>query len=97
MAAVTKVVTTGTGVAADWLVAGPGDHVITVRWAGSAGAGTLQERPSPGSAWADVETSPGTTADVAKNVSFRVAGGREYTIDVDTHTSAATVTIEACE
>ena len=99
MARTTKVVTTGTGRAADHLSAGPGDHVITVRWAGSAGAGTLQERPTGGSDsdWADVETSPGTAADVNKAVSFRVAGNRDYTIDVDTHTSAASVTIEACE
>jgi len=96
MAVVNKVVTTGTGVSADSLMLGPGDHTLDITWAGSPGAAGIVSRIPGNSTWIDVEDSSGVIA-ITANASYRVAGNREYALDVDTHTSAASMVPNACE
>ena len=97
MAARNSVVTSGTGQAADHIVLprGTGWYRIFCRWASTAGAGTLQERPLGGSSddWADIPTESGV-ADVTSNTSFIVPAGAEISVFIDTHSSVLTVTAE---
>ena len=96
MAVVGKVITTGTGVAADSIMAGPGDHVLDITWAGSAGDTGIVSRAPGDTTWIDVEDASGVIA-ITTNASIRVSGNREYTLDVTTHTSAASMKASACE
>ena len=95
MAAVVVITTTGTGQAADWIALGPGDHIIDLTWAGSPGDADLQSRP-PGGTFRDVEDSAGVINATA-NKSIRVSGNRDYSVDVNTHTSALRVEASRCE
>jgi len=96
MAAVGTVTTSGTGVAEDFLRLGPGDHVLDVTWAGSAGDTGIVSRAPGDTTWIDVEDSSGVIA-ITTNASIRVSGNREYTLNVATHTSAASMKAGACE
>lgn len=90
MAQVNKITTTGTGQAADHIDVGPGDHTIDCTWAGSAGSATLVSRIPGSSTWITVEDAAGDVT-ITANKSVRVAGNREYSVTVTTHTSALSV------
>ena len=96
MALVNKLTTTGTGQAADFILTGPGDHVLEFTWAGSAGDADLQNRSSADVAFRDTHDAAGVI-NITANKSVRVSGNQEYSVDVNTHTSALTVTAHACE
>ena len=97
MAAVDKITVaeSATGLAADWLTLGAGDHVIQFRWAGSAGAADLVMRSNE-AAFADVIGADGSKVAVTTNTAVVVAGGSDYSVEVDTATSALTVTAVRC-
>lgn len=83
------VTTTGTG-GSDHISLPPGgDYVMTVTWAGSAGDADLQ-CSSDASSWIDVTDSSGVV-NITAAKAVRVAGGLKYRLDVNTHTSAATM------
>lgn len=94
MAAVNAIVTTGTGQASDWVTLAEGDHVLHFTWAGSAGDADLQMRP-PGGTFRDTEDSAGVV-NITANRSVRVSGGCDYSVDVNTHTSALRVEATKC-
>lgn len=95
MAAVNKIVVSATGLSSDWLTLGAGDHVIQFRWAGSAGAADLVMR-SNNAAFADVIGTDGSKVAVTTNTAVVVVGGSDYSVEVDTATSALTVTAIRC-
>ena len=85
-----KVTTSGTGGSDHFLLANNGqDWTITVTWAGSAGDADLQFSPDQ-SAWGDVRDSSGVV-NITANYAVRVPGGLSYRLDVNTHTSVATM------
>ena len=86
----TKIVASETGLSSDWIATGAGDHVIQFRWAGTPGVADLVMR-SNGAAFADVIGCDGKVA-VTTNTAVVVAGGSDYSVEVDTATSALTVT-----
>ena len=96
MAAVATVTTSGTGQAADWLRTGPGDHTLDCTWAGGAGEATLVSRGIGQETWITVEDSAGDVT-IDANKAVRVAGNREYSVTVTTHTSALSIVANACE
>jgi hypothetical protein len=96
MSAVGTVITSGTGVATTFLRLGPGDHVLDITWAGGAGDTGIVSRALGDTRWIDVEDSSGVIA-ITTDASVRVSGNREYTLDVTTHTSAASMKAGACE
>ncbi len=96
MAQVNKIITSGTGQAADYISVGPGDHVIQFRWQGSAGDLDLQDRDSGTTVFADTHDSAGVV-NITANKSVRVSGGRDYSVDVTTHTSVCWITASKCE
>ena len=96
MSAVGTVTTSGTGVANTFLRLGPGDHVLDITWAGGAGDTGIVSRAPGDTTWIDVEDSNGVIA-ITSNASIRVSGNREYTFDVTTHTSAASMKAGSCE
>ena len=96
MAQVSTVVTAGTGQAADWITLPPeGDYVLHITWAGSAGDADLTMRPVGGT-FRDAYDSAGVV-NITANKSVRVSGGCDYSLDVTTHTSAATMVATKCE
>jgi hypothetical protein len=96
MSAVGTVTTVGTGIATTFLRLGPNDHVLDITWAGSAGATGIVSRAPGDSTWIAVEDSSGVIS-ITANASVRVSGNREYTLNVATHTSAASMKAGACE
>ena len=98
MAQASIITTSGTGIAADYIRLPKGWHRVFCRWAGEAGAGTLQERPagSTDDDWADIPFD-GAAADVTTDTSFVVAGGCELGVQIDTHASALTIRVETVE
>jgi hypothetical protein len=95
-AAGNTVTTTGTG-ASDHLTLGQGEHVLTIAWAGSAGDADLQVS-GDGTTFIDVLDAPnGSVVNYTANGAVRVAGGMRYRLDVNTHTSAATMTAHRAE
>ena len=94
MAQATVVTTTGTGQAADWITLPEGDHLLHITWAGSAGDLDVIHRPPQGT-FRDVYDSDGVV-NITSNKSIRVSGGCDYSVDVNTHTSAATVVATKC-
>jgi|694.fasta_scaffold102057_1 hypothetical protein len=95
MAQVATVTTTGTGQAADWVSCGPGDHVLDCTWAGSAGEATLNSRGPGQTTWVTLEDAAGEVV-LTANKSVRVAGNREYSCTVTTHTSALSIVANSC-
>ena len=95
MAQVNKIITTGTGQAADWLTLSSGDHVLHFTWVGSPGDADLQLRPSSGT-FRDAENSSGVV-NITANRSVRVSGGCDYSVDVNTHTSVLYVEASKCD
>jgi hypothetical protein len=96
MAQVNKIVTTGTGQAADFIRLGPGDHVLEFTWAGSAGDADLQERISSDSGTFRDSNDVSGVVNITSNISYRVSGNCDYSVDVNTHTSALTVQATSC-
>ena len=97
MASVNRIVTSGTGQAADFLRVGPGDHVLEFTWAGSAGDADLQNRSiDDAGTFRDTFDSAGVV-NITANKSVRVSGNQDYSVDVTTHTSVLSVTASACE
>ena len=96
MPATDKIVASATGLAADWIATSTGDHVIQFRWAGSPGLADLVMR-SNGAAFADAIDASGSKIAVSTNTAWVVAGGSDYSVEVDTATSALTVTAIRCE
>ena len=94
MAAVQAVLTTGTGQAVDWLTLAEGDHILHITWAGSPGDADVTLRP-PNGTFRDAYDSAGVV-NITANKSVRVAGGCDYSLDVTTHTSAATMVATKC-
>lgn len=97
MAQTARIVTSGTGIPNDaYLRVAKGNHWIGIRWAAGAGNLKLIERPIGGTDtdWADVIDNAGEGVVVTTATSWLVPGNREYSVDVTTHTSAATVTTE---
>ena len=95
MAQVNAITTTTTGVCADFIRLGPGDHILDFTWAGSAGNADLQNR-NHGGTFRDSYDADGVV-NITANKSVRVSGSQDYTVDVNTHTSALTVTPTACD
>lgn len=82
------ITTTGTGGSQEIDLPPLGDFHLSVKWAGSAGDADLQI--NCGAGWIDVEDSSGVVNITADKV-IRVGGGARYRLDVNTHTSAATL------
>jgi len=95
MAQVNKVTTTGTGQAADWISVGPGEHVLDCTWGGSAGEATLVSRGPGQETWINLEDAAGEVV-LTANKAVRVAGNREYSATVATHTSALSIVANSC-
>lgn len=89
-----SITTSGTG-ASDGVILSNNDHVLIITWAGSAGDADLQA--GHGATFVDVTDQTGAIVNVTSNTIVRVAGGLEYRLDVNTHTSAATMTAIQCE
>lgn len=91
-----RVTTTGTG-GSDHLTLTQGEHALTITWAGSAGDADLQ-CSGDGTTFIDVlDAVAGSVINIAANRAMRVAGGLRYRLDVNTHTSAATMTAHRIE
>ena len=95
MAKVSSITTTGTGQSDDYLDLGPGDHTIDCTWAGSAGEATLVSRIPGQTTWITLEDAAGDVTFTA-NKSVRVAGNRQCSVTVTTHTSALSIVANAC-
>ena len=85
-----SVTTTGTG-ASDWLQAPEGEWVLIVVWSGSAG--DLDIQMGDGTTFFDMLDSSDAVVNVTDDYGVIVAGGVAYRADVNTHTSAATLTL----
>jgi hypothetical protein len=85
--------TTGTGVAAGHVdcSSGIGEFSLDFLWAGSPGSAKLLTRISGNANWVPVVDGGGEDLVIEKNMSLGVTGGRQYTVDVTTDTSALTV------
>lgn len=86
----TQITTAGTG-ASDHVALKDGtDYVCLIVWAGSAGDLDLQV--GDGTSFTDVLDSAGSVVNVTSSYAVKVPGGMNYRVDVNTHTSAATIT-----
>jgi hypothetical protein len=83
------VTTTGTG-GSDYVALGQGEYVCQVVWAGSAGDLDLQA--GDGTNFTDVLDASGNVVNITSSYATVVVGGMSYRADVNTHTSAATLT-----
>ncbi len=90
------ITTSGTG-GSDHIRLGQGDWVLTTTWAAAAGNADLQ-CSGDGTNFVDVLDAPnGSVVNITAAHAVRVAGGLSYRLDVNTHTSAATLTAHNCE
>jgi hypothetical protein len=89
----TTFTTTGTGVAAGFVdcSSGNGDFSLDFVWAGSAGSAKLLTRISGNTGWVAAVDFDNADIEIDKSMALQVAGGRQYTVNVVTHTSALTV------
>lgn len=92
-----SVTTTGTG-ASDWVSTPPrGEFLVFVEWAGGAGDADLQIGPPDGSFFVDFLDGAGGNSGSVINFTAdgyaRIPGGCTVLLDVNTHTSAATMTV----
>jgi len=84
-----QIVTTGTG-DSDYVTLGQGEYVCQVVWAGSAGDLDLQV--GDGTSFTDALDYSGAVINITSTYAIGVMGGMSYQADVNTHTSAATLT-----
>lgn len=89
-----SITTSGTG-GSDSIALSNNDHILIITWAGAAGNADLQA--GHGSNWVDVTDADGVVVNITSDVLYRASGGLSYRLDVNTHTSAATMTAIQCE
>lgn len=87
MTEVKTITTSGTGFS-DHIRLGSGRYALMITWAGSAGDADVQV--GDGTTFVDLEDANGVV-NVTAAKAIGVAGGMSYRLDVNTHTSAATV------
>lgn len=91
-----SITTTGTGASNSIRLPGGGDWVLVVTWAGGAGDADLQ-CSYDGTNFVDVENSSESVVNITSNKAIRVSGSLYYRLNVNTHTSAATVNASQVE
>ena len=92
-----SITTSGTG-ASDSIKLGQGDHILIVKWAGSPGSANLQVSGNDADNFVDILDQPnGEIVNFSSSVGLRVSGGVSYRLDVQTHTSAATMIAYKCD
>lgn len=103
MASKTRIITSGSGTGVpesdgsdDYIRLPKGNYCLGFRWASTPGAASLVERRIGGAdtEWADVIDGSGDAVQITTNTSWILTGGREYSIEIDTHSSVLTVDAE---
>jgi len=84
-----EIVTTGTGASDSMKLPPRGDFMLFITWAGTPGDADLQIGVD--GTFVDMTNDSLATINITKGLAIRVPGGLSYRLDVNTHSSVATM------